>query len=79
MEKSLLDSGETTEIITTDKNEETVKDTLREVKSQDIDHGEAPVPEKVPPAYKRKVSVAEEERFLYKVTTFAYSTLYVLF
>ncbi|OAP02186.1 hypothetical protein AXX17_AT3G36830 [Arabidopsis thaliana] len=66
MEKSLLDSGETTEIITTDKNEETVKDTLREVKSQDIDHGEAPVPEKVPPAYKRKVSVAEEERFLYK-------------
>ncbi|KAL1206593.1 hypothetical protein V5N11_027160 [Cardamine amara subsp. amara] len=52
MENSLVDSGETLEVITTDKTEETVKGILRKVKSQDdMDHGEAPVPETVAPAF----------------------------
>lgn len=72
MENSLIDSGETMETITTEKIEEPVKDILREVESQEIAHKEAPVA----PVYKKKVYVVEEERFLYKVATFAYSTVY---
>lgn len=78
MENSFVDSGETMEMITTEKNEESVKGILREVKSQAIDHGEAPVPETVAPANEGTVSVAEDERFIYKVATFAYSTVYVV-
>ncbi|CAH8267306.1 unnamed protein product [Arabidopsis lyrata] len=54
------------EMITTEKIKEPMKDILREVISQEIAHKEAPVSETVAPAYKRKVYVVEEERFLYK-------------